>query len=253
MLKFDHIALAADRVVPLQQFLAGRHGGVVIGGGSPPGSGFRAMQIRIGRGEDGMTIELLEPWEVERNDFLARFLSGNGPGPHHFTFKTADIQAELKRFEALGFDPVGVNFSNSFWQEFFIHPNQGHGPVIQVAQPGDDQGSMTHMLALAMAGEHMAWGDAWWSATDLARGSAVSTLEQVVIATPDLEAGVAFYGDVLGGVVDRTVRNATITWSGGTVMLEQAGIDRPRVDRLELSGDNVADDHVEQGTRFVAV
>lgn len=211
------------------------------------------MQIRIGRGEDGMTIELLEPWETERNDFLARFLRANGAGPHHFTFKTPDIRAELRRFETLGFDPVGVNFSNSFWQEFFIHPKQSHGPVIQIAQPGEDQGSMTELLARAIAGEHTAWGEPWWSAIDLTRGSAVSTLEQVVIATPDLDAGVAFYGDVLGGVVDRTVRTATITWSGGTVMLEQAAVDRPRVDRLEMSGDNVADEHVEQGTRFVAV
>ena len=239
--------------MPLQRFLAGRHGGVVIGGGTPPGSGFRAMQVRIGRGEDGMTIELLEPWEVERNDFLARFLRSSGPGPHHFTFKTADIQAELERFQSLGFDPVGVNFSNDFWREFFLHPKQGHGPVIQIAQPGDERGSMTEVLGQAMVGGHVAWGDPWWAEVDVARGSAVSTLEQVVIATPDLDAGVVFYGDVLGGVVDRTARTATITWAGGTVTLEQAEINRPRIDRLEMSGDNVADEHVEQGTRFVAV
>ena len=211
------------------------------------------MQVRVGRGEDGMTIELLEPWEVEQNDFLARFLRASGPGPHHFTFKTADIQAELERFQSLGFDPVGVNFSNDFWREFFLHPKQGHGPVIQIAQPGDERGSMTEVLGQAMVGGHVAWGDPWWAEVDVARGSAVSTLEQVVIATPDLDAGVVFYGDVLGGVVDRTARTATITWAGGTVTLEQAEINRPRIDRLEMSGDNVADEHVEQGTRFVAV
>lgn len=200
-----------------------------------------------------MTVELLEPWEGDRNDFLVRFLAANGAGPHHFTFKTPDIVAELERFRTLGFDPVGVNFSNSFWQEFFIHPRQGHGPVIQIAQPGDDHQSMTELLARSMAGENSAWGEPWWSDLDVVRGSAISRLEQVVISTPDLEAGVALYGDVLGGVVNRTPRTATITWSGGTVTLEEAPVERPRIDRLELSGDNVADDHTEQGTRFVAV
>ncbi len=253
MLKFDHVALAAERVAPLQRFLAGRHGGVVIGGGSPPGSGFQAMQMRIGRGEDGMTIELLEPWDVEHNDFLVRFLSASGPGPHHFTFKTGNIEAELERFRSLGFDPVGVNFTKDFWREFFLHPKQSHGPVIQIAQSTGDRGSMTEALARAMGGDHVSWGDPWWSDVDVARGSAVSTLEQVVIASPDLDAGVAFYGDVLGGVVERTSRTATVTWSGGTVMLELADVARPRIDRLEMSGDNVADEHLELGTRFVAV
>ena len=211
------------------------------------------MQVRIGRGEDGMTIELLEPWDVEQNDFLARFLRSSGPGPHHFTFKANDIEAELERFQSLGFDPVGVNFSNDFWREFFIHPKQGHGPVIQIAQSGNERGSMTEVLDRAMRGDHVAWGDPWWAEVDLARGSAVSTLEQVVIATRELEAGVAFYGDVLGGVVDRTARTATIAWAGGTVMLEQADVPRPRIDRLEMSGDNVAEEHLELGTRFVAV
>lgn len=253
MLNFDHVALAADGVIPLQRFLAGRHGGVVIGGGAPEGSGFRTMQLRLGRGEEGMTIELLEPWETSTNDFLKRFLDANGAGPHHFTFKTPDIRAELARFHELGFEPVGVNFSNDFWQEFFIHPKQSHGPVIQVAQPGFHPGSMSEMLDRALDGELTDWVEPWWSELNLVRGRAVSTLKQVVIASPDLDAGVAFYGDVLGGVVTRTPKTATITWSGGTVTLEDADIERAFVDRLEMSGDNVADEHTELGTRFVAV
>ncbi len=33
-------------------------------------------------------IELLEPIEHDGSDFLRRFVARNGPGPHHFTFKT---------------------------------------------------------------------------------------------------------------------------------------------------------------------
>lgn len=58
---------------------------------------------------------------------------------------------------------------------------------------------------------------------------------------------------MVGGVVERMARTATITWAGGTVMLERVDVARPRIDRLEMSGDNVADEHLELGTRLVAV
>ena len=253
MLVFDHVALAAAGVIPLQRFLAGRHGGIVIGGGTPEGSGFRAMQLRLGRGEEGMTIELLEPWDAAHNDFLQRFVTSNGAGPHHFTFKTNDIEAELERVRGLGFEPVAVNFDNPGWREFFIHPKQSHGPVVQIAQSGGDRRSMAEVLERALEGELSEWGSQWWSDLNLVRGSAVSTLERVVIATPDVDAGIAFYGDVLGGVVARNAKGASITWSGGTLALEEVDVERPAIDRLEMSGDNVADEAVELGTRFVAV
>lgn len=200
-----------------------------------------------------MTIELLEPWDVHVNDFLDRFLVAGGPRPHHFTFKTPDIRAELERFQGLGFEPVGVNFSNEHWQEFFIHPKRGHGPVIQIAQPGGERPPMPDVIELAMNNEFEGWGTPWWEETDVTRGSAASTLEQVVIHTNDLDAGVAFYGDVLGGVINRTSRTATVTWTGGTVTLELADVTRPRIDRLEMSGDAVAEVRTVDGTTFVAV
>ena len=53
--------------------------------------GFRPMQVWVGTHDgDGMPVELLEPWAVDRNDFLARFVARHGAGPHHLTFKVAE-------------------------------------------------------------------------------------------------------------------------------------------------------------------
>ena len=98
----DHVALAALDTAPALRFLTGALGGTVIFGGQS--IGFRPMQVWVGtRDGDGMPVELLEPWEVARNDFLARFVAKHGSGPHHVTFKVTELS-----FEALtGIDGVG--------------------------------------------------------------------------------------------------------------------------------------------------
>ena len=53
-----------------------------------PGPGFAPAQLRFA---NDARVEVLMPWDVEVNDFLARFLAANGPGPHHLTFKVPDL------------------------------------------------------------------------------------------------------------------------------------------------------------------
>ena len=46
------------------------------------------MQVWLGSARRRRhAVELLEPWAVEQNDFLARFVARHGAGPHHMTFK----------------------------------------------------------------------------------------------------------------------------------------------------------------------
>ena len=115
-MQFDHVALATDDVTPALDTVVGTLGGTIISGGSP--GPFRALQLRLGSEDDGMTIELLEPWDLSQGDFLRRFLDERGEGPHHLTFKSADIVAELARVQALGFEPVGVQIKSDFWREW---------------------------------------------------------------------------------------------------------------------------------------
>ncbi|MGH8976739.1 MAG: VOC family protein, partial [Acidimicrobiia bacterium] len=106
----DHVALAASDTSPALKLLTGRLGGTVIFGGAGPG--FRPMQVWVGdHAGDGMSIELLEPWDTEHNDFLERFLTRNGEGPHHLTFKVDDLEATLLRLTEVGLTPVAVDLS----------------------------------------------------------------------------------------------------------------------------------------------
>src|SRR5680860_496722 len=128
----DHVALATRDVTPILDLFVGELGGLVLFGGQGPG--FRPMQVRLGDENDGMTVEILEPWDTEHNDFLERFLTRNGEGPHHLTFKVPDLAAALDRVRTAGFQPVGVDVSDPDWKEAFLHPREAHGTVVQLAE-----------------------------------------------------------------------------------------------------------------------
>jgi hypothetical protein len=125
----DHVAHA----VPSWQAVWGRYvvdlGAEWSSGG--PGTGFAPAQLRFG---NGARIELLMPWAVEENDFLQRFVTSNGPGPHHLTFKVPDLAGAIDLATRSGFDPIGIDFSDPEWMEAFIHPKQATGVVVQLAE-----------------------------------------------------------------------------------------------------------------------
>ena len=90
----DHVAVAAERQSDAWPRYAGDLAGEWMAGGFT--IGFASAQLRFA---NGMRIEVLRPHEVERNDFLRRFLDRNGPGPHHLTFKVTDIVSALALVE----------------------------------------------------------------------------------------------------------------------------------------------------------
>ncbi len=126
---FDHVAVAAERWADAWPRYVGELGGVWVAGGPDPG--FASAQVRFA---NGMRLEVLEPHEPEHNDFLRRFLDRNGPGPHHLTFKVPDLADALEKVDAAGYRPVGVNLEHAGWKEAFLHPKDGPGVVIQLAQ-----------------------------------------------------------------------------------------------------------------------
>ena len=128
----DHVALATRDVRDALDVLVGELGGTVLFGGNSVG--FRPMQLRLGDATGGMNIELLEPWDVERNDFLERFVARHGAGPHHLTFKVDDLAATLERVRSAGYRPVNVDLSDPDWKEAFLHPRDATGVLVQLAQ-----------------------------------------------------------------------------------------------------------------------
>ena len=239
----DHVALAVRDVTPAMNQLVGDLGGTLVSGGDA--AGFRAMQIRMGDLTKGMTVELLEPWNLDRSDFLSRFLDRRGEGPHHLTFKVPDLAAELERLEGIGLDPVGVDLSNSMWREAFLHPRDSHGTVVQIAE------SEVWRFELAWdsvrVGEPV--GRRWWPDPPV-RGPVSAVLERVVMESRDVGQTAGFFIEVLGAeVAAHDVDVVELVWPGGGQITIEEGPDRGIV-RLEVSGAGDLDRTVA-GTRVV--
>jgi hypothetical protein len=129
----DHIAVAVERQADAWPRYGADLGGTWYAAG--PGDGFNWVQVAFA---NDMRLEVLEPADVERNDFLRRFLDRHGPGPHHLTFKVGDIAQALEAAATAGYAPVNVNLSHPGWKEAFLHPTDALGVVVQLAQAADD-------------------------------------------------------------------------------------------------------------------
>jgi methylmalonyl-CoA/ethylmalonyl-CoA epimerase len=244
----DHVALAALDTTDALRFLTGELGGTVIFGGQS--IGFRPMQVWIGTHDgDGMPVELLEPWAVEQNDFLARFVARHGAGPHHLTFKVTRLADALEQARGAGLGPVNIDVSDPEWKEAFLMPKEAHGTVIQLAEShGHPEGRAELLQHVAARGpnEH----PRWWADPALPAGPP-ARLRRVVLRTPVLAGAVEFFSLTLEGVVEReSHQRVELVWPrGARIALEQHVDAAPGIDRLEVEG--LDSERTVIGTRFV--
>jgi catechol 2,3-dioxygenase-like lactoylglutathione lyase family enzyme len=244
----DHVALAAMDTAPLLRFLTGTCGATVLWGGQA--IGFRPMQVYAGDAIAGMRIELLEPWAVEHNDFLARFVARHTHGPHHLTFKVPDIDAAIERVRASGFRPVNVDLSDPNWKEAFLLPKEAHGTVVQLAESNESHQTRDRAAMLETARRDGAHGHPrWWVDPEPPHGPALQ-LRHVVVRTPSLSSALAFFAGMLGGdVSEEQAGRVHLTWPGGAALsLEERRDVGPAIDRLEFAG--LDREYEVLGTRF---
>jgi methylmalonyl-CoA/ethylmalonyl-CoA epimerase len=129
---FDHAAHGARSIRDLLPLYRDLLGGRFLGGGDNPRAGYRALQLGF---SDGTKIELIEP--LAGSGFLDTFLASHPRGGlHHLTFTVVDIHAALRRVGELGLTATAVYLEDPRWQEFFVHPREAHGALIQLAQKG---------------------------------------------------------------------------------------------------------------------
>ena len=102
----DHVAVASERAGDAFPRYTGDLAGRWLGGGATVGY----------------------------SSFQVEYLDRNGPGPHHITYKVVDILAALAEVEGAGYRPVNVDVSHPYWKEAFIHPKDGPGVLVQLAQ-----------------------------------------------------------------------------------------------------------------------
>jgi catechol 2,3-dioxygenase-like lactoylglutathione lyase family enzyme len=247
----DHVALATRDVTDALDVLVGELGGVVLFGGES--TGFRPMTMRLGDASGGMNIELLEPWDVDKNDFLERFVARHGPGPHHLTYKVDSLEAALERVRSAGYRPVNVDLSDPEWKEAFLHPREAHGTVVQLAEANTDWGTLAEQIARVRA-QGAQGHPRWWPDPPLP-GERAGFLRRVVIGTPSLTATLGFFAGLLqGNEVAGGEGWFELEWpGGGRVKLEHRPDQPPGVDRLEADvvGDGPLGDRIVAGTRLV--
>ena len=249
-MRLDHVALATRDVTEPLAILVGRLGGTVISGGE--WIGFRPMQVFLGNDAGGMKVELLEPWDVDRNDFLERFLQRHGAGPHHLTFKVDDLPTALDRVSAAGFTPVSVDLTPTRVARGVPPPTRRprDGRAARRLEHGD--GSPARRVP---RGDHER-GDGLAEVVARAAGAGEGPSAPPVhrAAVPDGAAARGFFGELLGG--SPTESNADdafeLEWpGGGRLRFEVAPDAAPGIDRLELEGEPAELEIA--GARFVVV
>ena len=125
----DHVAVGTRTLADGWQLFAALLGGTWAYGGDSPGFWWGQMEFAA-----GPKIELITPTAGPDAGFLERFLDSRGAGPHHLNFIVPHIEQTLARVSALGIEPVQVSLQNPAWKEAFVHPRDGFGVVIQLAE-----------------------------------------------------------------------------------------------------------------------
>lgn len=248
-MRLDHVALATLDVTKPLATLVGDFGGTVLSGGLAVG--YRPMQVHLGTAESGMKVELLERWRADENDFLERFLTRHGEGPHHLTFKVDDLEATLGRVEDFGLTPVGVDLSMDMWKEAFLQPRDAHGTVVQLASSSAAQ--KTALEEYTQVRDHgMGYAEVWWPEPP-PRTPEITALRRIVMATPSVVDALHFFVGLLDGEqADAGEGWVELAWpGGGRIRFEQRDDDPPGIDRLELEGAGPAREVIVAGTRLV--
>ena len=79
-------------------------------------------------------IELLEA-SIETSP-IAKFIAKKGPGIHHIAFEVENIEAEMKRLAALGFELLNETPKKGADNKLvcFLHPKTTNGVLIELCQ-----------------------------------------------------------------------------------------------------------------------
>lgn len=79
-------------------------------------------------------IELLE--STTHDGVIAKYLEKKGPGMHHIAFEVEDIEAEMKRLQAEGFQLINEQPKPGADNKLvcFLHPKTTDGVLIELCQ-----------------------------------------------------------------------------------------------------------------------
>lgn len=125
-LPLDHVALAVpdlEEAVRLHERLAGHRGS--------PAEVLEDQGVRVAFAGP---LELLEP--LSPDTAVGRFLDRNGPGLHHVAYRTPNLDTELARLRAEGFELVDSEARSGArgHRVAFLHPRSTGRVLIELVE-----------------------------------------------------------------------------------------------------------------------
>ena len=127
-LPLDHVAVA---VPSLREAIALYES--LTGSSATPVETLDSQGVRVAFVDD---LELLEPLAPDTP--VGRFLSRHGPGLHHVAYRTTDIERELERLVAAGFEAIDATPRPGARGHHvaFLHPRSTGKVMVELVQAG---------------------------------------------------------------------------------------------------------------------
>lgn len=127
--RIDHVAIAVRDLERAKHFFIECLGGRELFCAPFADQGYRWTTLELGT---SCFIELIDP--LSEDGFVHRFIEKRGEGPHHITIQVDDLEATHKKLEEKGIETFGYSEALPGWKEFYIHPKEAFGTLIQFAE-----------------------------------------------------------------------------------------------------------------------
>lgn len=125
---FNHVGIVVHDVDEMVSFLQKAFGAKEIGRQEVPAAGQVSCMISIGTG----TIELIAPFgEVE--GVAGKFLKTHGPGIHHISVRSDDLESDCAHLEEVGVKVFG-KMDAGVMKGAFAHPATTGGVLYELLQ-----------------------------------------------------------------------------------------------------------------------
>ncbi len=132
MLRLEHIGIAVDDAQAMTRILADVLGRRPYKAEAVVSEGVRTLFLNAG----GTKLELLEA--TSEDSPIAGFLNKRGAGMHHLAFEVADLDGEIARLGALGYEVLGKARAGADGKRIvFLHPRGTGRVLIELCQQAD--------------------------------------------------------------------------------------------------------------------
>ena len=127
--RLDHVAIAAEDPQSASAFWSKLFGLQLDHWTVSHEGGFRVSQFHLPRRQAG--LEIIGPFDED--SFVQKFIDARGAGMHHITVEVEDADAACAWIRAeMGLEPLAEPYSDFEWRQFFIHPRDTGGVLVQI-------------------------------------------------------------------------------------------------------------------------